>query len=115
MKGFIFFISLLTTVSLFGQSERKFIREGNKLYDDKKYADGELAYRKALDKKPNSYEATFNVGNSLYKQGKYLDAATQFGSLTGATKDKDKLAKLYYNIGNSYYKANKMGGAIHRR
>jgi len=112
MRELMVIISLLMSVSVFAQSERKYIREGNKLYDNKKYADGELAYRKAIDKKPNSFEAAFNVGNSLYKQGKYLDAATQFGNLIEPTKNKDQLAKLYYNIGNSYLKANKLDESI---
>jgi len=112
MKGFVFFISLLSTISIFAQSERKFIRDGNSSYDNKKYAEGEIAYRKALDKNSKSYEAAFNVGNALYKQGKYLDAASQFSTLTEATKDKDKLSKLYYNLGNSYVRANKFDEAI---
>jgi Ca-activated chloride channel homolog len=108
MKELMVFILLLMSASVFAQAERKYIREGNTLYDNKKYAEGEIAYRKALDKKKSSYDATFNVGTSLYKQGKYLDAATQFGGLTESTKDKDKLAKLYYNLGNSYLKADKL-------
>jgi tetratricopeptide (TPR) repeat protein len=108
IKAIMFFILLMTSASVFGQAERKYIREGNALYDDKKYAEGEIAYRKALDKKQGSYDAAFNVGTTLYKQGKYLDAATQFGGLTESTKDKDKLAKLYYNLGNSYLKADKL-------
>lgn len=112
MKGLTVFIFLLISAATFAQAERKFIREGNTLYDDKKYADGEIAYRKALDKKPGSYDAAFNVGTSLYKQGKFLDAATQFGGLTEATKDKDKLSKLYYNLGNSYLKADKLEESI---
>jgi len=44
--------------------------KSNKLYDDKKYAEGEVAYRKAIDKTPNRMKQRSDVGNSLYKQGK---------------------------------------------
>ena len=113
IKGLMVFALILISASVFAQAERKYIREGNTLYSDKKYAEGEIAYRKALDKKHgSSYDASFNIGTSLYKQGKYLDAATQFGGLTESTKDKDKLAKLYYNLGNSYLKADKLDECV---
>lgn len=112
MRTIILITISLISLSVFGQTERKYIRSGNKLYDEKKYTDAELSYRKALDKKPNSFESSFNIGNSLYKEGKFPEAANQFSNLTDATNDKDKLAKVYHNLGNSYVKAQKLQEGI---
>mgnify|MGYP002231200005 CR=1 FL=1 len=46
-------------------------REGNKLYESEKYTESEIAYRKSLEVNPRSTEGTYNLGNSLYKQGKF--------------------------------------------
>lgn len=112
MKAILIITISLISFSVFGQTERKYIRSGNKLYDEKKYSDAELSYRKALDKKANSFESSFNIGNSLYKEGKFLEAANQFSNLTDATNDKDKLAKVYHNLGNSYVKSQKLQEGI---
>lgn len=112
MKAILIITISLISFSVFGQTERKYIRSGNKLYDEKKYTDAELSYRKALDKKANSFESSFNIGNSLYKEGKFLEAANQFSNLTDATNDKDKLAKVYHNLGNSYVKSQKLQEGI---
>jgi tetratricopeptide (TPR) repeat protein len=112
MRGLIILFSLLISVQVFAQTERKYIRKGNKEYESQKYSDAELEYRKALDKKPKSFEAAFNVGNSLYKQGKYPEAAVQFDTLAKTTRDKEDLANLYYNLGNSYLKSKKLDESI---
>ena len=112
MKAILIITISLISFSVFGQTERKYIRSGNKLYDEKKYSDAELSYRKALDKKANSFESSFNIGNSLYKEGKFPEAANQFSNLTDATNDKDKLAKVYHNLGNSYVKSQKLQEGI---
>lgn len=112
MRSIILILISFISLSGFGQTEKKYIRSGNQLYEDKKYADAELSYRKALDKKSNSFESAFNIGNSLYKEGKFPEAATQFGKLTEATTDKELLSKVYHNLGNSYVKAQKLQEGI---
>ena len=108
MKKLIFIISVLClSVGVKAQEERKIIREGNKAYKTKKYTEAEELYRKALEKKPQSLEANYNVGNVLYKQNKYLDAASKYNALSNSTEDKKEKAFIYHNMGNSYLKANK--------
>lgn len=60
------------------KAERKNVREGNKLYESEKYTESEIAYRKSLEVNPRSTEGTYNLGNSLYKQGKFPEAAEQY-------------------------------------
>lgn len=48
--------------------ERNFIKEGNTLYNDKKYAEAEIAYRKALQENEGSEIAMFNLASALLRQ-----------------------------------------------
>lgn len=109
----IAFILTIWSVSLVNaQEERKIIRQGNKAYEAKKYTEAEELYRKALEKKPQSVEANYNVGNTLYKQNKYLDAASKYNSLTSSTDNNQEKAYIYHNMGNSYFKAQKYDESI---
>ncbi len=50
MKWVVLIIFALFTLNVFSQAERKFVRRGNRQYDDKKYQEAEIQYRKALGK-----------------------------------------------------------------
>ena len=59
----------------FAQNERSLIRDGNKQYQQKKFSDAELNYRKGMEKNDHSYEANYNLGNALYRQDKLEEAS----------------------------------------
>lgn len=83
------------------QKERKFIREGNGLFEKQNFEKAEVEYRKAADKKAGSFEAAFNMADALYKQKKYDEALQQFSTLAKQETDKQRLGELYHNIGNT--------------
>ncbi len=85
------------------QNERRFIRKGTNLYDDEKYPEAELEYRKALEKEGNSFEARFNMADALFKQKKVDDAIEQFQAIASQAPDKEKKSEVYHNIGNGYF------------
>ena len=71
---FIVALCLMGASFTFAQkAERKNVREGNKLYKKEKYTESEISYRKSLEVNPRSIEGTYNLGNSLYNQGKLSD------------------------------------------
>jgi Ca-activated chloride channel family protein len=84
--------------------EQKLVRDGNKLYKEKKYSEAEKNYLNALGKKSNSYRGAFNLGDAYYKQGKYKEAAEQFEMLAAKKSSNDTLSKVFHNLGNSYLK-----------
>lgn len=105
------------------QQERKHIRHGNRDYDKAmidsvtvdttKYLDAELNYRKALEKEPNNWDASYNLANSLYKQGKFEESTKQFQAVAALDSgDKNKTAQAYHNLGNSLLQASKLDEAI---
>ena len=113
-KYIALFIGLLCLFSLdaLAQKERKFIRKGNGLFEGNEYENSEVEYRKALDKKINSYEAGFNLGDALYKQKKYDEALKQYQALTATEKDPKKLGEIYHNIGNTLLMNRKIDESI---
>jgi Ca-activated chloride channel family protein len=106
------FVLLIIPGALSAQGERKYIRQGNKEYEDKAYDESEIQYRKALEKDLSSYEGNFNLGDALYKQQKYEDASRKFSGLTSTEKDRKELAKIYHNLGNSLLQSNRVEESI---
>lgn len=110
---FLFILFLCLSSIAFSQSERKMIKEGNRLFKENKFGDAEVQYKKSLKiNKENPY-ATFNLGDTYYKEGKYEDAINQFNLLSSSKKiSKTELAQGYHNIGNSYLQNKKYEESI---
>jgi len=117
----IAFMMLLSGQSAFSQSKdaegnkekaRTYIRRGNSNFQNKKYQDAELNYRKAISLNPNNNTAKYNLGNALYQQQKYQEAAEQYQSSVEKNDDKLAKARAYHNLGNSYFKNNQLENAI---
>ncbi len=98
--------------SLNGQTDKKFIRQGNREYNKNGFSDSEISYRKAVDKNTQSADAIFNIGDALYKQEKFEEAGKQFEENIVKNEDKSKKSAGYYNLGNSLLKANKVEESI---
>ncbi len=104
------------------KQERNFIREGNKLYHEKRFADAEVAYRKALEALPSSEIAQFNLAASLLRQSGSADpnngnspvaAATQLlQNLAANGRDVMLSSKSFYNLGNLAFNAQDYGKSI---
>jgi len=94
------------------QSDKKFIRQGNREYENDKYPEAEISYRRAIDKNKGSADAIFNVGDALYKQSKFEDAGKQFIDNHSLIEDKEKRSASLYNLGNSLLMANKVQESI---
>ena len=105
-------IMLMSTAALSGQAERKFIRQGNREYRDSAFDESEILYRKALEKDKDNYTGGFNLGDALYKQDKFEDAARSFNNLAEGESDKQKLGHLYHNLGNSLLNAQQLEASI---
>ncbi|WP_245935010.1 tetratricopeptide repeat protein [Breznakibacter xylanolyticus] len=103
---------LIVSTQAFAQQERKHIRKGTSEYTEQKFLESEIEYRKALDKNPESFEAQYNIGASLYKQQKLDEAMKQFQTLAQTEKDPAKLAQIYHNMGNIYFAADKIDESI---
>ncbi len=104
---------LIVSPSLSGQEEREYIRKGNKLYKKSEFAGSEGMYRRAQTPQSPSKDAIFNLGDALYKQGRFGEAADEFTrTIAASTGDSLKQADGLYNLGNSLLKEQKFGESI---
>jgi len=103
---------LMLSESVNAQSDKKFIRQGNREYEKNKFSESEISYRKAIDKNKRSPDAVFNIGDALYKQNKFEDAGKQFIENINMNDDKNKKSAGLFNLGNSLLKANKVQESI---
>ena len=91
--------------------ERNFIREGNKMYSERRYADAEKAYQKALQENESSLIAKFNLATTYLRQANVndttknglLDQSMNMLNEVAATADNALASKAYYDLGNIYY------------
>ena len=109
----LFFIVIILTGNIvLAQSTRSLVNDGVDLYNEQKFADAEVNFKKGTEKAPNNFEAKFNLGDAYYKQQRYDEAMKSFQSaFVDAKNDMDK-SKLYYNIGNSLLKSQKIKESI---
>lgn len=120
----IIIISLLviSTLSVFAQNERKFIRNGNKLFmeavrdtsqiDTIKFSNAETEYRKALNEKPADSLWNFNLADAMYKQQRFEEAEQQFEELGEKMNSPIEKARAYHNLGNSQLMQKKLDESI---
>ena len=104
---------LFVNASLFAQEEREYIRKGNKLYKKSEFAGSEGMYRRAQTYEEQGGDAGFNLGGALYRQGRFGEAAEEYGKSAGESEgDSIKQAEGFYNLGNSLAKEQKFEESI---
>ena len=71
---YIIICMLLVFVGSNAQTANQLIREGNKLFSSKNYAQAEILYHKAIDKDGSNAIANYNLGRCLQAQKKNEEA-----------------------------------------
>ena len=110
MKAIHILITLLLCFSVQAQQDtlvqqriaRSFVREGNELYKQKKYADAVVSYKKATTQVSTYYKSAFNLGNALYVQKNYKEAIPQYELAAKGTQNKLEKAAAYHNLGDAH-------------
>ena len=96
-------MTLFTLFAHAQDSDRDFIRLGNRHYRNMQFHDASTNYLKALSKK-QSFEANYNLGNSLVLQGQDSTAFERYKDALAQPCDNAlKKAKVYHNMGNQMY------------
>jgi tetratricopeptide (TPR) repeat protein len=98
---------LLVLASASAQQPNDLIKKGNGLYKDGKFGEAEMTYREGQSGGADAFISGFNLGDALFKQERYEEAASAFQSLPNLTDDKEQKAAAYHNLGNSYMKTKK--------
>ena len=81
------------------QTDRQYIREGNKQFRMGDYAKAEVSYRKAVEKNPKNPQAVYNLGNALMAQKKDSAAVQQFEQSAQIETNPMRKSAAYHNMG----------------
>ncbi len=90
---------LLMAMAAGAQTDRQYIRQGNKQFRSGDYSNAEISYRKAIEKNPKNPQAVFNLGNALVAQKKDSAAIEQFESAAKLESNPLRKSQVYHNIG----------------
>lgn len=94
------------------QTDRDFIRQGNKAYRLKNFSQAEVQYRKALSKNNGNPQALYNLGCALMMQNKASEAVKFYQKASEVETNKLRKAKIYHNIGIICQSGKMYGDAI---
>ena len=90
---------LLFSLAAFSQTDRDYIRRGNRLMRDSIYDKAQVEYQKAIEKDNTNPISHYNLGNALLYQNKAEDAMKEYETAARLEKDKGRLAQIYHNMG----------------
>ena len=100
LKSILILLACMTaTVSVMAQTDRQYIREGNRLFRKGAFNDAELKYQKALSVNENNIQAIYNLGCAAMQQGNDSVAVRQFEKAGRMENNKIRKAMAYHNIG----------------
>jgi tetratricopeptide (TPR) repeat protein len=111
-NNLLLLILLFFTIDALAQHPNSLVRKGNASYTDTLYSEAEQKYREALMKDQNSYAASFNLADAIYKQEKFSESTSLFKALSEKTQNKIEKSESFHNLGNSLMKEQKIDEAI---
>ena len=90
---------LLMAVSASAQTDRQYVRQGNKQFQTGDFANAEVSYRKAIEKNPRNPQAVYNLGNALLAQNKDSAAVVQFEGAAKLETNPLRKYQSFHNLG----------------
>ena len=108
-------IALLGAESVSAQRmpERGLVRKGNRQYNREHYEKSIESYTKALAADPTSFEATFNLGSSLFRAERYEKAEQTLAKIVAdTTRSEIDRSEAVYNLGNTQFAQQKFKEAL---
>ncbi len=98
-KGFLKHLFLLLTLPAAAQLGEDVVSKGNNFYRQGQFDLAERQYKEALQENDGDVIARYNLGNALYQQKKYKEAADVMAALAENSADRNIKSAAYYNKG----------------
>lgn len=93
--------------------ERSLVRKGTRQYNKGEYETAIQRYEEALKAAPGQFEATYDLGNALYKAERFDRAEQTMQQAAADTLRNDaERAEAFYNLGNAQFKQKKYQEAL---
>jgi Ca-activated chloride channel family protein len=111
-RALLLSLVLAFSQGIFSQSLHQSLRQGDGQYDRNNFKAAEKQYRTAADLAYNNPKALYNLGNALYQQGKWEDAAERFNQAVKLSSNTVEQANALHNLGNALLKQRKFKEAV---
>ncbi len=98
----LFLITIVSVTPLSAQTQHKFLKKADSAYERGTYSTAEENYRKANEKSQNT-NATYNLGNAIFKQDRLEEAVEKYQSAAEMTNDPQLKSNAFHNLGNAHY------------
>ncbi|MBR1630886.1 MAG: tetratricopeptide repeat protein [Paludibacteraceae bacterium] len=105
MRKILIILTSLLAIPAFAQRAGVLVERGNRQYEQGHYDQAVTDYKRALNKRPQSVEANYNLGNACFRQQVDSQAVRQYHQALQLCdpSDKQTQADLWHNIGNAHY------------
>ena len=108
---FVFFLlGIVSTVS--AQTDRDYIRRGNRFMRDSIFDKAQIEYQKAIEIDNTNALAHYNLGNALLYQNKAEDAMKEYEQAAKMETNKIRKAQVYHNMGVLLQSAKQLDKAL---
>jgi tetratricopeptide (TPR) repeat protein len=104
MKNLLLYILLPFSLAVAAQEKDKTLPEANEEYKQNKFVDAEANYRISQSKFPNKATASYNLGNTIYKQNQASEAKFAYAKAIKNAKTRSEKHKAFHNLGNVFMK-----------
>jgi len=94
------------------QSLRGLVNDGVDEYEENKFAEAEVNFKKGIESDLESFESRFNLGDAIYKQGRFEEALEEFKNSMPLVETDEEKAGIFHNIGNTFIKSQKLQESI---
>lgn len=110
---FVVAVSVADAATAQRMPERSAVRSGNRQYNKGNYEKSIERYSKALTFAPESFEATYDLGNALYKAERFEQAEQTMRKAAADTlRNETERAEAFYNLGNAQFRQQKYKEAL---
>lgn len=111
MRSLVGIVVLSTVSALLGGTAHRKNEEGNRHYGDGSFDEALQAYTEAQVAAPEAPELHYDIGNVLYKQGKFPGAEEAFARALSSGLPKIS-RDAAYNLGNAYFRQERYEDAV---
>lgn len=108
----IYLLLLLTTFAVNAQERDKVLPKANEEYVAKNFVDAEADYRISHSKFPGRTVASYNLGNSIYRQNQFSESKFAYANALKVVKTRSQKHKAFHNLGNVFMKEKDYSQAV---
>jgi tetratricopeptide (TPR) repeat protein len=112
MKNITFLLLLLVSLTTTAQKKDTALPEGNEKYKDQKYAEAEANYRISQSRTPTKATASYNLGNSVYRQNQASESKDFYIRAAKNAQSRAQKHYAFHNLGNAFMKEKKYQEAV---